>query len=56
MNKRIFVDFDGVILDTMTKFEELKDPNITWDDFFLYFDWRFIFTRRITFNLEKRIY
>ena len=39
MNKRIFVDFDGVILDTISKFEELKDPNITWDDFFLYFNW-----------------
>lgn len=39
--ERIFIDFDGVILDTEERIVRLKDncPNLTWDEFLDQLDW-----------------
>lgn len=40
--KRVFIDFDGVILDTQFKVEQIKKddyPNISWKEFSEIFDW-----------------
>ena len=40
-NKKIFIDFDGVIFDTEKRVVERKNenPNLTWNEFFDNFDW-----------------
>lgn len=37
-NKKIFIDFDGVIFDTEKRVVERKNenPNLTWNEFFDY--------------------
>lgn len=40
-NKKIFIDFDGVIFDTEKRVVERKNenPNLTWNEFFDNLDW-----------------
>ena len=40
-NKKIFIDFDGVIFDTEKRVVERKNenPNLTWNEFFNNLDW-----------------
>ena len=40
-NKKIFIDFDGVIFDTEKRVVQKKEqmPNITWEEFFEKLDW-----------------
>lgn len=40
-NKKIFIDFDGVIFDTEKRVVERKNenPNLTWNEFFANLDW-----------------
>ncbi len=40
-NKKIFIDFDGVIFDTEKRVAERKNenPNLTWNEFFDNLDW-----------------
>ena len=41
MNKKIFIDFDGVIFDTEKRVVEMKNknPNLTWMELFDNLDW-----------------
>lgn len=41
LNRKIFIDFDGVIFDTQQRIVERKNskPNISWNEFFEELDW-----------------